>query len=84
MASAFAFAPAIPGFNVEMGVALVLLALIFVVVVGAFIALRRSVLAERRAATESAESFRVNAENPSAFMTASMQGVIQRLREQEQ
>ena len=84
MATVSAFAPATPHFNIEMGVALVLLALIFVVVVGAFIALRRSVLDQRRAAEQSNESFRVNAENPSAFMTASMQGVIQRLREQEQ
>jgi two-component system, NtrC family, sensor histidine kinase HydH len=83
MASAFVFAPAASHFNLEMGVALVLLALIFVVVVGSFLALRRSVL-DRRRATKERESFRVNAENPSAFMTASMQGVIQRLREQEQ
>ncbi len=84
MAIFSAFAPATPHFNLEMGVALVLLALIFVVVIGAFVVLRRSVLDQRRAAEQSSESFRVNAENPSAFMTASMQGVIQRLREQEQ
>jgi nitrogen fixation/metabolism regulation signal transduction histidine kinase len=84
MAPVSAFAPATPHFNIEMGIALVLLALIFVVVIGAFVALRRSVLDQRRAAEQSNESFRVNAENPSAFMTASMQGVIQRLREQEQ
>ncbi|MGB6360969.1 MAG: histidine kinase dimerization/phospho-acceptor domain-containing protein, partial [Candidatus Acidiferrales bacterium] len=84
MALVSAFAPATPHFNIEMGIALVLLALIFVVVIGAFVALRRSVLDQRRAAEQSNESFRVNAENPSAFMTASMQGVIQRLREQEQ
>lgn len=83
MASAFVFAPATSHFNLEMGVALALLGLVFLVLLGAFIALRRSVLDQRRA-KESAESFRVNAENPSAFMTASMQGVIQRLREQEQ
>ena len=84
MASAFVFAPANQHFNLEMGVALVLLALIFIAVIGAFVALRRSVLDQRRVAKEPAESFRVNAENPSAFMTASMQGVIERLREQEQ
>ena len=78
------FAPAPPHFNLEMGIALALLALIFLVVVGAFIVLRRSVLDQRKTSKESDEAFRVNAENPSAFMTASMQGVIQRLREQEQ
>ncbi|MGB7226577.1 MAG: hypothetical protein WBD26_02405, partial [Candidatus Acidiferrales bacterium] len=70
MALVSAFAPATPHFNIEMGIALVLLALIFVVVIGAFVALRRSVLDQRRAAEQSNESFRVNAENPSAFMTA--------------
>jgi signal transduction histidine kinase len=84
MASAFTSTPATPHFNLEMGVVLVLLALIFVVVFGAFIALRRSVLDRRRVVEEPPEVFRVNAENPSAFMTASMQGVIQRLRAQEQ
>lgn len=78
------FAPAASHFNVEMGVALALLALIFLAVVGAFLALRRSVLDQGKASRESDRAFRVNAENPSAFMTASMQGVIQRLREQEQ
>lgn len=87
MAFSFSFltlAPPSAHFNVEMGVALALLALIFLVVLGAFIALRRSVLDRRKASKEADEAFRVNAENPSAFMTASMQGVIQRLREQEQ
>jgi two-component system, NtrC family, sensor histidine kinase AtoS len=84
MASLFAFAPATQHFNLGMGVALVLLALIFIIVFGAFMLLRRSVLDQRRAPRTPEESFRVNAENPSAFMTASMQGVIQRLREQEQ
>lgn len=79
-----ALVPATSHFNMEMGVVLALLALIFLVVVGAFIALRRSILDQRKTSRESDESFRVNAENPSAFMTASMQGVIQRLREQEQ
>ncbi|HKF52261.1 MAG TPA: ATP-binding protein [Candidatus Acidoferrales bacterium] len=78
------FAPATSHFNMEIGVALALLALIFLVAAGVFIALRRSVLDQRQTPKESAEAFRVNAENPSAFMTASMQGVIQRLREQEQ
>jgi len=78
------FAPASSSFHLEMGIALAFLALIFLVVVGAFIALRRSVLNQRKTSKQSQETFRVNAENPSAFMTASMQGVIQRLREQEQ
>lgn len=79
-----AFAPANSHFNVAMGIALALLALVFLVVLGAFIVLRRSVVDPRPAAKDSDAAFRVNAENPSAFMTASMQGVIQRLREQEQ
>ena len=79
-----AFAPTPPHFNLEMGVALILLALIFVAVLAAFLVLRRSVRDQARASTVPPEGFRVNAENPSAFMTASMQGVIQRLCEQEQ
>jgi nitrogen fixation/metabolism regulation signal transduction histidine kinase len=81
---AFAFAPATPHFNLEIGIALGLFVLIFAIVVVAFIVLRRSLGNQSGKAKEAEESFRVNAENPSAFMTASMQGVIQRLREQEQ
>src|SRR5579863_5666602 len=76
--------PAHQNFNFEMVVILAFFALIFAVMIGAFIAVRRSLRKERRDSKETADSFRVNSENPSAFMTASMQGVIARLREQEQ
>ncbi len=77
-------APAHQNFNFELVVTLALVALIFAVMIGGFILIRRSLREDRRNAKGPADSFRVNAENPSAFMTASMQGVIARLREQEQ
>ncbi|MGH9708923.1 MAG: two-component system sensor histidine kinase NtrB [Candidatus Acidiferrales bacterium] len=77
-------APAHQNFNFELVVTLAFFALIFAVMIGAFILIRRSLREDRRSSRESADSFRVNSENPSAFMTASMQGVIARLREQEQ
>ncbi len=77
-------APAHPNFNFELVVTLAFLALIFAAMIGAFIAVRRSLRNDRRNSKETTGSFRVNSENPSAFMTASMQGVIARLREQEQ
>ncbi|HKV28951.1 MAG TPA: ATP-binding protein [Candidatus Acidoferrales bacterium] len=77
-------APTHQNFNFELVVTLAFFALIFVMMIGAFIAIRRSLREDRRSSKEAADSFRVNAENPSAFMTASMQGVIARLREQEQ
>jgi len=76
--------PAHPNFNFELMVTLAFFALIFAGMIGAFIAVRRSMRNDRRNSKEATDSFRVNAENPSAFMTASMQGVIARLREQEQ
>lgn len=77
-------APAHQNFNFEIIVTLALVALIFAVVIGAFLFIRRSMREDGRNPKEPTDSFRVNAENPSAFMTASMQGVIARLREQEQ
>src|SRR5579859_1196988 len=71
-------------FNFELIATVAFLALIFLVMIGGFILIRRSLREDRRDSKEAADSFRVNAENPSAFMTASMQGVIARLREQEQ
>ncbi|HEV2615362.1 MAG TPA: ATP-binding protein [Candidatus Acidoferrales bacterium] len=76
--------PAHQNFNFELIVTLALVALVFVLMLVGFILVRRSLREDRRNAKEPADSFRVNAENPSAFMTASMQGVIARLREQEQ
>ncbi|HEV2489975.1 MAG TPA: ATP-binding protein [Candidatus Acidoferrales bacterium] len=67
----------------DMVIALVIFALIFVALIGGFIFIRRSVREQTGTASEGAESFRVKPENPSAFVTASMQGVIQRLRDQE-
>lgn len=82
---ALAFAPANPHFNLELGAALVFFALVFVTLVGAIVMLRRSVHEKNEISGETQDAaFRVNAENPSAFMAASMQGVITRLREQEQ
>jgi signal transduction histidine kinase len=80
----FAFAPATSHLNLEMGIALAVFALIFFGMVGAILVLRRSTRDQNRNSSEANDSFRVNAENPSAFMAASMQGVIQRLRQQEQ
>src|SRR5579859_5619549 len=71
-------------FNFEMVVTLAFFALVFAVLIGAFILIRRSLREDRRNSKQTEDSFRVNSENPSAFMTASMQGVIARLREQEQ
>lgn len=85
MMPALAFAPANPHFNLELGAALVFFALVFVALVGAIVMLRRSVHEKNEISGETQDAaFRVNAENPSAFMAASMQGVITRLREQEQ
>lgn len=77
-------APVHQTFNVEIIATLAIVALIFVVVIGAFLFIRRSMREDGRNPEEPTDSFRVNSENPSAFMTASMQGVIARLREQEQ
>src|SRR5487761_548517 len=80
----FIAAPHHQDLNFDMVVILAFFALVFAVVIGAFILVRRSLREDRRNSKDTESSFRVNAENPSAFMTASLQGVIARLREQEQ
>jgi signal transduction histidine kinase len=82
---AFALAPQTSHFNLELGAELVFVALIFIAFVGAIALMRRSVHRKNASAPQDEKaSFRVDSENPSAFVAASMQGVIQRLREQEQ
>lgn len=72
-------------FNVGLGAGLVFFLLVFVALIGAAMILRRSVRGKNESSEASQDQpFRVDAENPSAFVAASMQGVIQRLREQEQ
>ena len=80
----FIAAPHHQDLNFDMVVILAFFALVFAVLIGAFILVRRSLREDRRNSKDTESSFRVNAENPSAFMTASLQGVIARLREQEQ
>ena len=77
-------APLNPHFKFEIGVGLVFIALMFVGMIGVLIAIRKSLSKKNSGVKDAEQPFRVNAENPSAFMTASMQGVIQRLRDQEQ
>src|SRR5690242_11740737 len=82
---AFALAPQTSHFNLELGAELVFVALIFIAFVGAIALMRRSVHRKNASARQDEKAaFRVDSENPSAFVAASMQGVIQRLREQEQ
>ena len=73
-----------PSDKMRVGMALVFFAVIAIVVIAAVIFFRRSIREQRSDVAEPDESFRVNQDNPSAFVAASMQGVIQRLREQEQ
>src|SRR5690348_15004145 len=64
---------------------LIFVALIFIAFVGAIALMRRSIHRKNASAPQDEKAaFRVDSENPSAFVAASMQGVIQRLREQEQ
>src|SRR5487761_12662 len=79
-----AIAPHTQDLNLDVIIAVVFLGLIFAVIAGIFILVRRSLREERSGTADPADPFRVDSENPSAFMTASMQGVIQRLRQQEQ
>ena len=82
---AFALVPQTSHFNLELGAELIFVALIFVAFVGAIALMRRSVHRKGASAPQDEKAaFRVDSENPSAFVAASMQGVIQRLREQEQ
>jgi PAS domain S-box-containing protein len=60
-----------------------LVALILLLFVGFSIAARRFLLPKAKANSSSGLVTRPNAENPSAFMAASMQAVIQKLRDQE-
>jgi signal transduction histidine kinase/Sec-independent protein translocase protein TatA len=76
--------PLAAGDKMRVGMALVFFVVIAIIVIAAVIFFRRSIREQRGDAGEAAESFRVDQENPSAFVAASMQGVIQRLREQEQ
>lgn len=75
---------ALPFTNAKMQLVLglVFLAVILGMMFAGFIFIRQSV--KEQLGDEPGQSFRVRQENPSAFVTASMQGVIQRLREQEQ
>jgi PAS domain S-box-containing protein len=60
-----------------------LVVLILLLFVGFSIAARRFLLPKAKANASSGLATRPNAENPSAFMAASMQAVIQKLRDQE-
>ena len=80
-----ALVPQTSHFNLELGAELIFVVLIFIAFVGAVALMRRSVHRKNAAVPkDEMPAFRVDAENPSAFLAASMQGVIQRLREQEQ
>lgn len=73
---------ALPGqrfWLVAIGSAIVLFAIIF----GVLYALRRFIRSARDSHSEEIVAAAPRVENPAAFMTASMQGVIQKLREQE-
>lgn len=78
------FAPLTPNIKFEVGVGLFFFVLVFLGMIGALIAIRKSLSEKNSALGEADATFRVKAENPSAFMAASVQGVIQRLRDQEQ
>lgn len=75
-------APPAPNARVQLLIALVFFILLFAAIFAGIIFIRRSV--REQLGGDTGESFRVKQENPSAFVAASMQGVIQRLREQEQ
>lgn len=82
---ALTLVPKTPHFNLELGAELLFLVLIFVAFIGAIALMRRSITRKNASGPADGDStFRVDSENPSAFVAASMQGVIQRLREQEQ
>ncbi|HEV2287612.1 MAG TPA: ATP-binding protein [Candidatus Acidoferrales bacterium] len=78
------FAPPSSNFKFEVGFGLFFFILVFLGMIGVLVAIRKSLGGKDSSIKEGDGAFRVNAENPSAFMTASMQGVIQRLRDQEQ
>jgi signal transduction histidine kinase len=76
--------PLAPSDKMRVSMALVFFVVIAALAIAAFIFFRRSIREQREDEAGPAASFRVNQENPSAFVAASMQGVIQRLRAQEQ
>jgi PAS domain S-box-containing protein len=63
--------------------AIVFTLILFGVVLAVIVALRRFLRSSGSGAKEESRDLAPNVENASAFMTASMQGVIQKLREQE-
>lgn len=79
---ALLLAPPAPNPRMQLIIALVFFILIFAAIFAGILFIRRSV--KEQLGGEPAQSFRVKQENPSAFVTASMQGVIERLRAQEQ
>lgn len=82
---ALALVPKTSHFNLELGAELIFVVLIFVAFIGTIALMRRSITRKNVSAPADEKSaFRVDSENPSAFVAASMQGVIQRLRAQEQ
>ncbi|HEV2299285.1 MAG TPA: ATP-binding protein [Candidatus Acidoferrales bacterium] len=76
------FALPAPNAKLQLMIALVVFILMFAAIFAGIIFIRHSV--KEQLGGETGKSFRVKQENPSAFVTASMQGVIERLREQEQ
>src|SRR5271168_3287641 len=67
----------------NMGFAVALVVVLFAGMVVAAILLRKFMRAQARANREDWTTAKTDVENPSAFMAASMQGVIERLRTQE-
>lgn len=78
------WAPVSQKLPLGMGVLLIFFVFALLVMIGVPLLLRRLLHGPAEASRDDGKPFRINSENPSAFMTASMQGVIQRLREQEQ
>lgn len=74
-------APIAPNQRAQLVLAFIFFGIILAAMFGGFIFIRRSV--REQTGDGKSEPFRVDQENPSAFVTASMQGVIERLREQE-
>jgi signal transduction histidine kinase len=71
-----------PNAKLQLMIALAVFILMFAAIFAGIIFIRHSV--KEQLGDEARKSFRIKQENPSAFVTASVQGVIQRLREQEQ
>ncbi|HKW89592.1 MAG TPA: ATP-binding protein [Candidatus Acidoferrales bacterium] len=75
-------APPPPNARMQLMIAVVVFILLFAAIFAGIIFIRKSV--KEQLGNEPTKPFRVNQENPSAFVAASMQGVIERLRAQEQ